>query len=117
MPQEHLTFETIAKVDHGSIALAFNKLLVSAYKDLLDRPGLESSRKVVLTATLKPHKTDAGELKYIEVSLAVKGTNPEQGLMLPMRATQEGMAFQTEHNDNPDQNTLEFPEDRDEKDA
>lgn len=119
MAQETLTFETICKVDHGSIALAFNKLLAAAYSDLLDRPGLETARKIGLSVTLKPHESKHGtDLKYVSVDFEVIGKNPGQSLSLPMRVDLVGLLFQTEHSGNPDQESFDFPDEgKDDKEA
>ncbi len=114
MSQKQLTFENIADIDFGSVALAFNKLLAAAYSDMLDRPSLESSRKVTMSVTLKPHQSKNGpDLKYIEVDIEVGGKTPSQSLSMPMRADAVGILFHTEHTGHQDQPGLDFPADDD----
>lgn len=101
-----LNFESLPEVDYGSVVVAFNQALRAAYLDIKDRPNLMAARDVALTVKLKPMKD--GE--FVDVAFAVTTKQPGKATSRPMKIGREGLTFQADAQDNPDQLTIQDEE-------
>lgn len=75
---ESLRLGTIAKLDQGVIAAAFDAELASALNDCEDRPHTEKARTITLTIKLTPVPDSSGGMKATEVDFDIKSTRPKQ---------------------------------------
>lgn len=75
---ESLRLGTIAKLDQGVIAAAFDAELASALNDCEDRPHTEKPRTITLTIKLTPVPDSSGGMKATEVDFDIKSTRPKQ---------------------------------------
>ncbi len=108
MEREVLSLDTIGDVDNGAIRVAFDRELARVMHDIRDRPELKKARKLVLQLDLIPIIRD-GYLVRTDVGFSVKPTiPPKSSVSYPMQPTNDGLEFQPEIPDNPNQRPLEF---------
>ena len=100
-----LKFATIEDIDYGSVAVAMDKALKSAFCDCQDRPYVKNKRTVTMTIAVLPAVTD-GKFVYATVNIDVATATPAKGVSIPMKVTEDGLGFQPDAPDNPDQRTL-----------
>ncbi len=108
MDREVLSLETIGDVDNGAIRVAFNRELARVLHDIRDRPDLKKARKLVLQLDLIP-VISHGQLVRTDVGFSVKPTiPPKSSVSYPMQPTNQGLEFQPDIADNPNQLPLDF---------
>lgn len=109
MAQQILTLETLHKFDFGKAAMAWQTALAQAVRDITDRPGDQTARKVILTATLKPTLQQDGDVVDAAVDFQIQTKLPAyQTASRPAGVTRNGQLYFQEHApDNPDQTTFE----------
>lgn len=98
MPQCVYAIDRLRELDGGKVALAVDAAVQACVRDVLDRPGDESARKIVLTIEVRPRldrtsaALDVAEFKHrIDVRLPA-----QQSSAYPMLVTRDGAAlFQT----------------------
>ena len=101
-----LTFEALPDVDYGSVVVAFNQALRAAYLDIKDRPNLIAAREVGLKVTVKPMENG----DFVDVAFSVTHKMPGKSTSRPMKVGRDGLTFQTEAPDSPEQMTLDEQE-------
>lgn len=106
-----LEFKQIENILGGAIAIKINKELRKAFLDCADAPELTAARSVTLKIDMKP-QMQRGEFIGCEVSFGVGGKIPTQAVVVNMKAGDQGLLFQPDAVDNPNQTT--FPYERDE---
>jgi hypothetical protein len=104
-------FQSIDQIDNGSLVVALNNAIHQAYLDCESRPALGKSRDVTLKVSLKPI-VEGTRLYRVEVSFDVKKSFPSQGLGVMMKPGDDGLEFQPEVPDNPNQNVLPYDSDK-----
>lgn len=107
MSLKQFEFESIDQIDNGSLVVALNDAIRRAYHDCESRPALNKPRDVTLKMSLKP-VADGRNLGKVYVNFDVKKSFPSEGLEVLMKPGQEGLEFQPEIPENPDQKPLEF---------
>lgn len=100
-------FQSINEIDNGSLILALNNAIHQAYLDCDNRPALAKPREVNLKITFKPF-AEGTRLYRVEVNFDVKKAFPSQGLGVMMKPGDDGLEFQPEVPENPNQNTLPY---------
>jgi hypothetical protein len=112
MGQQQLSLDTLKDFDYGKAAAALEHALGIAVRDLIDRPGDTTARKVTLTIALKPLLEQDGDVVNADVGFAVGcsipkwSTNPK-----PAAVRKSGhLLFQDMAPDNPDQMTIDEAE-------
>lgn len=76
MSRMELTLEHVAELDFGMLAKSFNQHLQRAATDCMDRSGDAHERKVILTFSLKPEKTQSGLADHVLVEAQVTSKVP-----------------------------------------
>ena len=99
--------QSIEQIDNGSLVTALNNAIHQAYLDCESRPGLPKPREVNLKIALKPF-AEGTRLYRVEVAFDVKKAFPSQGLGVMMKPGDDGLEFQPEVPENPNQNTLPY---------
>lgn len=110
--QQVLTLSSIQHIDNGKVALNFNQLLRAITRDVIDRPGDKSKRKVMLTIELSPDlDADTATLDTIKTTFKMKTALPVlQSAEYPMLADSEGRQhFQPTAPFQPRQQALPYP--------
>jgi hypothetical protein len=105
MAELKLSLETLPEFDQGTVAIAFNRELRRALADCLDRPGVKAARKVALEVSIKPDENDGS---YPDVTIKVKSGTPEKTTSRTVRAHRDGLYFNSDSAENPNQTTLEY---------
>ena len=69
-----LKLATLATMDDGRLAVAFEQHLRRCELDIKDRPGVESERVITMTISMKPksHTTETGQVILESVKSTVK---------------------------------------------
>jgi hypothetical protein len=111
VPELQLTLKNIQDLDGGKAALTFNHAVRAAIRDLTDRPGDKSKRRVLMQVNLTP-KLDrtTGALDTVLVQFQVVTKIPvQQTLEYPMLPAGDGVLhFQPESPLDPRQPGLDF---------
>ncbi len=108
MALEKFTIETLATMDGGRIKEAFEQALARARIDCADRPGVPSSRKVMLVATMAPVCTPAGALESCSISFEISDTLPKRvSNTYDMKAVRGGLLFNEVSRDDVNQMTID----------
>lgn len=110
MALKKFAFDSIAKIDDGTVMLAVDQAIQRAYLDCADRPEIKKPRKVVLEITLTPEQ-DKGEFRSALAGFRVKDpTIPPRDVVVRMKPTNKGGAagleWNTQAEDNPRQKTI-----------
>lgn len=100
-------FEAIDQIDNGSLIVALNNAIHQAYLDCESRPSLGKAREVNLKISMKPF-AEGTRLYRVEVAFDVKKAFPSQGIGVMMKPGEDGLEFQPEVPENPNQNTLPY---------
>jgi hypothetical protein len=109
MALEKFTLGTLAEMDNGRIKTAFEQALDRCRFDCEDRPSVEGARKIVLTVTMEPIPTDAGELDTVDVSFDLQERLPKRGSKTyNMQAVAGGLLFNELSPDEVRQKTLDM---------
>lgn len=108
MALEQLTFANLTKVDHGAVGVAVDHALSQVYRDIIDREALKKIRKVTLEIELRPECDQKGNLTHVDAGFSVKTTMPAKSTAIVMNANGQGLQFQTDSPQNPNQHTLDF---------
>lgn len=69
---------SIAELDAGRLAEAFQQEIAKVEHDLKDRPGLKGARTVSLVMTAKPISDARGELISVDLLFDVKSSTPKK---------------------------------------
>lgn len=101
-----LTLEDIGLVDHGAVSIAINRALKEVHKDILDRTGLKSARKLNIALEIKPVTDQAGDLMNVHVKCSVDTRCPARSTAVVMNVNHTGFVFQTDSPRNPNQPSL-----------
>lgn len=104
-----LTLSTIAEVDKGKVALAFNQVLKKALDDVEDRPADSTRRTVNLQVVLTPKlDDDSGVLDVVHTEFRITSKIPaKQTIAYPMLPMGKGrLSFQPLSPLDPRQGTL-----------
>lgn len=116
MPELQLTLKNIQDLDRGKAALTFNHAVRAAIRDVTDRPGDKSKRRVLMQVNFTP-KLDktTGVLDTVLVQFQVVTKIPvQQTLEYPMLPAADGVLhFQSESPMDPRQPSLPFVGDTD----
>lgn len=108
---ETLSLDTIANVDNGVVAVAFDKVLRTLQMDCEDRATLKKARVINLQVSLVP-VADHDHLVRIDTQFHIKSTIPEKSTVCyPMHVTNDGIQFRPEIGDNPGQRPLPYGKD------
>lgn len=78
MALEKLTLASLATMDGGRHAVAFEQALTRARFDCQDRAVVKGARKIALVVTLEPRSDDSGELDRIHVAFAIDEKHPKR---------------------------------------
>lgn len=111
MPLARFDFQSIDQIDNGSLITALNNAIHQAYLDCENRPALANAREVNLKMTLKP-QAEGTRLYRVEVGFDVAKKFPSQGIGVMMKPGADGLEFQPEVPENPNQSTLDFESDK-----
>lgn len=66
----------VQHADNGRVAAAFDKLLEQTVRDCFDRPGVDSSRTVTMTVTIKPVMHNSGDVEAVKGIVKLAGKCP-----------------------------------------
>jgi hypothetical protein len=111
-----LSFASLAELDDGRLAAAFDRELRAAEADLRDRPADDRKRKIVLTLELEPlqHK---GDFDGAEIDYYITSKKPhEQGNTIratPKRIDGKWTLLMPTLGTDANQNTMPFERDDD----
>jgi hypothetical protein len=106
-----MTLQAIGEIDKGRVALAFNHAMRLVGKDIGDRPGDPTKRKVIFTVELRPViDKDTGALDEVENEFTVAVSVPKRrSAPYPMVLTDDGrQLFQPGSPFDPRQDTFSF---------
>lgn len=104
-----LTVSALQELDRGKVALAINDAIRACTLDVLDRPGLEKPRKVLIEIDFEPQTDpDSAALDVVKVGFSIKTRFPvRQSQQYPMLASREGtLGFQPLSPNDPRQGEL-----------
>lgn len=98
---EMLRTESLQHVRDGELAGLIDSKLAEMFADCVDRPRLETARKLTLTISVKP--TGEDPIERADVDFAVKSSLPAVGFTRQMKASAKhrGLVFEKD-TDNPD---------------
>jgi hypothetical protein len=99
--------QSLDEIDGGSLVIALNNAIHQAYLDCESRPALGAAREVALKITFKP-QAEGTRLYRVAVGFDVSKKLPSQGIGVMMKPGGEGLEFQPEVPENPNQNTLPY---------
>ena len=104
-----LSLETLKDFNMGKAHVAFQLALATVVKDLLDRPGDKSARKVILTANIVPVVQQDGDVVDAAVDFTVQAKMPAyQTSSKPVAVDRQGRLFFNDMAaDNPHQATID----------
>ena len=110
-----LDLSNLKDFDFGKADAAFNKCLENAVRDLLDRPGDKTARKVVLQVELTPIIQQDGDVVDADVNFQCLAKLPAyRTANRPAAIDRQGhLVFQPDAPDNPRQETLIEEDERD----
>lgn len=107
MATERFTLTSLASMDQGRIALAFEAALSRCNEDCKDRPGVKAARKVTITATLQPNM-EGDDLDSVNVTFHISDNVPKRASKAyNMAAGRDGLVFNDVAPDNAKQGTLD----------
>jgi len=109
MARMMLSLETLKDFDMGRASEAWALALKKVVQDLLDRPGDNRARKVLLTCTITPILLQEGDVVDAEVEFSIARKVPEwQTKPRPVAITQtQQLVFNDMAMDNPHQTTID----------
>jgi hypothetical protein len=96
------------ELDNGRLARAVEQAIRKIVADCIDRPGLDSARKLGLTLTFKPFADDLGDVVAVNLDFEVKTSVPStgrEGLSLGVQKNGD-LIFNTSAPDNVAQSTI-----------
>jgi hypothetical protein len=93
MPLQKFQLGSLANMDQGRLAVAFDMLLQRLIEDCKDRPELKTPRKLTLQVTVEPC-TEQGGLDSVNVAFQFKDTIPtRESRTYNMAVVRGGVAF------------------------
>lgn len=103
-----LTLANLADIDNGRIQLAFDAAIRRVIQDLADRPSVNKDRKIELIVKIGPDcDAEQGMLIGGNIQFEVKDSVPKrQTTIYPMKLGGNGLLFEPQSPDNPDQTVL-----------
>ena len=110
MPMEVLRTETLHLVRDGMLREVIDEKLAAIYKDCVERPTLQTARKLKIELNITP--TGESPLDAVNIEFKVKEDVPAQGFKRDMKAIRRPKGFgvtpDTDSVDmDPNQNTFE----------
>lgn len=91
---ETFTLASLAAMDGGRIATAFEQALNRLRYDCEDRPAVEGKRSLTLTVNLEPVPDDSGALGSVDVTFALNEKLPKRASKsYNMQAVAGGLIF------------------------
>lgn len=107
MGLEKFSFALLPKMNDGRIGLTVDEEIERCLEDLRNRPGLDKTRTVTLTISMKP-RTDGQDLESADIAVDVKSAIPKRSTKAyNMRAAKNGLFFNDVDPMNPDQRTID----------
>jgi hypothetical protein len=117
MTKVPLTLANLQNLDHGIINAAFAHELGILVADMHDRPTTKKTRTLNIEISLSPIAEVRGnlvELTNVNVDVVIKSSMPKRQTktynMKPSAGNNKALEFQPESAENPDQETMDFPE-------
>lgn len=114
---ETLSFEAVAKILNGAVAVQFDKEVRKAILDCEDSPDLTSGRKVALVMEFKPRMAPGGMSKRPEysgcnVTFKVEGKIPGKSIDVAMARDKDtgNLLFNPDAPEDPAQRTIQQDE-------
>ncbi len=109
MSLQTLSLDTLKDFDFGKANVAFEHALRKIVRDIIDRPGDKSARKVILTTELTPQLEQDGDVVSASVGFLIEAKIPKWKTQpQPTNVTSRGqLLFQELAPDNPDQMTID----------
>lgn len=115
-----LKFATILKILGGAVAVKCDKEFRKAILDCEDSPKIKEARKVALSVEFVPRvrsNSMNGETEYAgcDVKFKVYGRCPGQEVTVAMTGSEQGLLFNADAPDNPDQMTIHHGDDEEDE--
>lgn len=108
MRQTIKTIGDLAKIQSGLIDELFQQELARITLDVIERPGFETARKLVVELTVAPVAGQSGCLDSVHVSCEVNGKVPKQKTSgYSMLCGKGELSFNDQSRDNAHQRTLD----------
>lgn len=103
-----LTLANLSEIDNGRVQLAFDAAIIRVIRDLADRPNVDQARKIELIVKINPDcDVDQGVLVGGNIQFEVKDSVPKrQTTTYPMKLGGNGLLFEPQSPDNPNQQVL-----------
>lgn len=109
MALEKLTLASLATMDGGRHAAAFEQALTRARFDCEDRAAVKGARRIALVVSLIPRADDNGNLERVHVEFALDEKHPKrQSRSYSMQAVHGGLVFNELSPDDVRQGTLDM---------
>ncbi len=107
---EKFDLASLAKIDGGRIAIAFEQALRRVAQDCDDRPGEKKERSITLTLAVKPRLDEVGMCEDCDVQVAVTDSVPKRKSKIYNMSLRKGghLLFADESLDDHRQETLDF---------
>lgn len=109
---ERLTLASLAEIDGGRLALAFEQALKRCVLDCEDRPGESKPRKLTLNLELTPTLDEDLVCDNVKLQFHISDNVPKRRTKKYDMSLRKGghLLFQPDSLDNVDQTTFEFNE-------
>lgn len=104
--------QSLARIDGGRIAIAFEQALRRVVQDCDDRPGEDRARTVTMSLACKPVLDSDGLCEDCDVQISVTDSVPKRKSKIYNMSLRKGghLLFNDDSLDNVDQETLDFGE-------
>ncbi|MEK6797378.1 MAG: hypothetical protein AABZ12_00270 [Planctomycetota bacterium] len=108
MLHEIKTLADLEKIENGLLGIQFARFLKQVNEDLIERPGADKSREIVLTCRFTPIADDCGALSEVRTELEMKCRAPAARTKeYSMGIRRDGLVFNDLSIDNVRQRTLD----------
>ncbi len=96
-PVQHVTIETLGKLQGGVVGNAINAALRRAVHDCDDRPSLKKPRSVLIQVSFEPRPDDRSRtVPHVAIGVVVKDKLPDQNIpseVVHLTRNEEGYAI------------------------
>jgi hypothetical protein len=108
MARKMFSLSELRNLDFGKMDAAFQRELAKIIDDIVDRPEDDRPRRLLLRLAIIPEEITAGTIETVTAGFEVAAYLPtRRSRPYSMRVTKNGLIFNSEAPENPDQMTLD----------